>query len=533
MKKIEDEIDNLFQTNVEPFEMTPPKKAWSSLDAALDKKQAVLYKKQAYRYKLISICISLLFICFISFQYFVPRNIPYSSANNNQISNSHVADMKSITPKNESVTESKTQYLPVSDNYTKESITVNSKRISQNENKIESISSRKLSSSNLVAEKENKNVNAFVRDRASINSSLNSKNNNDSIKNSAIILNNSQQSTIKKSEVLDGDNSKNNLVENKQSVNANSISLEQSIILKDSLNEGSKAKYLMQSVLTDSEVKNTDSVKSLQSPVVNSQPLIINTTATQIQKTNFDWTKLSVAAFFSPDFNFQHLTDNDNDNAPHHKDHSKAKDFDEKESSDFSFTAGAMVKYDLTSKWSIQSGCTYSTAVEKIQPTTIYAEQGTNSEAHYVLNTALGTVEIPNLAGTTPQVGDSIYLKTNSKQILHFINIPLMLRYQYVKNRFSYYGYTGMSANILVNEQSQISIQSQTSETIITGNITGLKKFTYSFLLGIGAQYNFQKEISVFIEPDFRWAITPINQNTAVISYPYSIGFNIGLMRHF
>ncbi len=144
----------------------------------------------------------------------------------------------------------------------------------------------------------------------------------------------------------------------------------------------------------------------------------------------------------------------------------------------------------------------------------------------------MGTTELPN-STTIPQIGDSVYLKTTSKQILQFINIPLIIRFQLVKNKFSYYAYSGLSANFLINEQSVVSIENPTSETIIISNISGLKKLTCGFLLGIGAEYNFYKGLSIFTEPVFRGSITSINQNTSVTSYPISIGLNTGFTYHF
>lgn len=579
----ENDIDNLFQTNVEKFEMAPPEKAWTSLNAALDTKQAVIYKKKAYRYQLISISLSVLLISLVAFQYFAPHS--NLDSGNNRLSKNPI-----------------TAFEQTADNAVKEDITIKRSSVSNQDNKLATTSSsanillpeNKVDSNNekmavsrtskSADDKDNKPKNILVSDdnktainrhsktidkkvnkynytsvsdksnlkAASGSNTLNSSDENkivpnDEKKSSSLIVTSKTNETLNTSAdissaitvALNNEISDNTVNHNNTASNEGAAppAKKSDVPLIEKVNDAptatvENASVVVSASIAGSEVQKENEVKLTPTVIAKKDTSIIKTDIFQKKKTNFDFSKLAVAAFYSPDFNCHILIDNDK-NGSNHKTNYKAKDYDQREMPDFSFTSGVMLKYDLTNKWSIQSGCTYSSSVRKIKPSTIYAEQGSDSQAHYLLKSSVGITELPNSATSIPQVGDSVFLRTNSRQVLQFINIPLIVRFQYVKNKFSYYAYSGFSANILIKEQSIVSIENPSNVTFIISNISGLRTVTCGFIFGIGAQYNFYKGFSIFTEPVFRGSITSINQNTSVTSYPCSFGLNTGISYHF
>ena len=597
----ENDIDNLFQTNVEKFEMAPPEKAWTSLNAELDAKQAVIYKKKAYRYQLISISLSVLLISLIAFQYFAPhsnlfpdnnlklssnqitttgevswntakKNITLkntsilnqdnkqattnSSANilhseNKVVSNndkmavsrtSKSADDKDSKPKNTAVSDDNettiNRHYKTVDNKTNErnysSVSgKNNFKLASGSNTLNSEDENKIASgSSFVTGKTNEALNTLANNSSATTIALNDERPENTVNRNIITSNDGAASPIKKSDVPlieKVNDTPTEVVKNASS--SNTQGGEKTGL--DSTNKNFKNNLsLTETAIVGSEVQKENEVKLPQTTIAKNDSAITKTNIFQKRKTNFDFSKLAVAAFYSPDFNCHILIDNDK-NGSNHKTNYKAKDYDQREIPDFSFTAGVLLKYDLTNKWSIQSGCTYSSSVRKIKPSTIYAEQGSDSQAHYLLKSSVGITELPNSPTSIPQVGDSVFLRTNSRQVLQFINIPLIVRFQYVKNKFSYYAYSGFSANILIKEQSIVSIENPTNVTFIISNISGLRTVTCGFIFGIGTQYNFYKGFSIFTEPVFRGSITSINQNTSVTSYPCSFGLNTGISYHF
>ena len=572
MMKDENEIDRLFQTNIEPFEMTPPKKAWTSLDAELDKKQVTLFKRKAFRYQLISITLSILLLTFITFQYFVPTNYSKNSYSNLLLKKDKNKEIANTLTGQFSV-NSPIQNTRETDNVANQIVSFKDEpRLTKKEEaaviKKENYKQDVLFGQQDIPSKLS-SISHEQKNKRIKNNKTSSLNNQQSNNQAVIISNNKEEdkffantdpSTSKSSidedkieNIVDNGNSivaldqnikegtdlssKGNIVQNNTNQNLSINALDSNItaphIINDSVKMESKLiSSSLKNIEVDTTIKKENSTKVFQT-VANKDSSSITSINFLSKLKSINASKFAISAFFSPDFNYHHLIDNDANEAHQHKGNFKAKDDDALESDDFSYTSGGLLKYDITTNWSIQSGCLFSSSVRRIKPSIIFAEEGSNSEAHYLLNTSLGTAELPNSSTSTPQVGDSLNLKKDSKQILHFINIPLIVRFQYLKNKISYYAYSGLAVNILIKEQSEVTIENPTNETIIISNINGLKKNTFGFLLGIGIQYNFYKGWGIYTEPVFRRSITSINQNTSVTSYPYSIGFNTGLIYHF
>jgi hypothetical protein len=509
MNKPEHEIDDLFQSNLDPLEMPPSKKAWTDLDAGLDKKALASYKSKLAFYQRTAAGLAILLISSLTLLYFSSRKT-YSPAANNQ-----TAMVPNAVPEKETVQAPAQTHTP--------SVPNTATNLQSHADLHSDIASGSLRDATL----QSPSVPGYTVSGSSsgepkplslarVQSPSNLQHSPDKPDRTA-----QPQSSSSQLETPSLSNQQILPVQTAFEIPAAPVG-----ISKGQENSASSA-----------PVESTTQVTAppAQTSVNPGVPAPQNATADGASgnKSGFDWKKTAIAVFFSPDFNQHRLFDNDDNNAHHSMDHSKAKDYDGREVPDFSFSTGVMGKYELVKKWSVLAGITYSSSVHKIKPYTIYAEQGSNSEAHYLLNTSLGTAELPNAGNNIPQVGDSLHLKTNSRQILQFINIPVIVRYDWQVKRFSYYAFTGLSANILIQQQSEVSIESQTHPEVVTNNIAGLKTMTYGFLLGVGGQFNFYKGVSVFAEPILRYSMTSINQNTAVTSYPYAFGVNTGFVFHF
>jgi len=151
---------------------------------------------------------------------------------------------------------------------------------------------------------------------------------------------------------------------------------------------------------------------------------------------------------------------------------------------------------------------------------------------HFQYPTSNGVIEMP-FDDSHPNLhpGDSINVKAVCNQSIKFINVPLMVRFQLTKKKFTWYANAGVSANFIIQEKAKIIMNN--SETTIINHINGLKKMNYGFLFGAGVQYNMYDDLDIFIEPMFRGSLSSITRNTAVNSYPYSLGLNLGFSLHF
>jgi opacity protein-like surface antigen len=162
----------------------------------------------------------------------------------------------------------------------------------------------------------------------------------------------------------------------------------------------------------------------------------------------------------------------------------------------------------------------------------IYTYYNNNWQLHYLYPTACGLIEMPNSNATTAtQVGESLNTPASCSQVVKFINVPVIARYRLNLNKFNVYANLGVEFNFVTQERANVTINN--TETTVVNSIDGLRSMNYGFLTGAGGQYNINKGIGIFMEVDYRRAITSLTENIPINCYPYSIGLNTGLTFHF
>ena len=234
--------------------------------------------------------------------------------------------------------------------------------------------------------------------------------------------------------------------------------------------------------------------------------------------------RFSVTAFFSPDFASYHLEDDDDDNQPE-----DANTLNKKETHDLSSTAGALVDYKLSKRWSLQSGITFSNTNITLDPKTIYAQVDNTGNVKYRINTSSGYGFVLPSFSNNPNVGDSLYVFTSTHN-LQYIGIPLAIKYNTIKGKFNFNAFAGTSVNFLIKGKIETLVERGTdNEAEVINNLQGLKKIYFSGSAGIGMEYSLNKKIALTFSPTIRFALNSINKNAPVKSYPNSFGLSSGI----
>ena len=195
----------------------------------------------------------------------------------------------------------------------------------------------------------------------------------------------------------------------------------------------------------------------------------------------------------------------------------------------FSATYGALIDYKLNNHWGLQSGLTLSSTNINTEPEIIYAQPDNTGDVKYRINTSSGYGFILPAYSANPAIGDSLYLVT-STHLLRYISIPLAATYSIAKSKFIFSAKAGTSINFLTKGKIETTVEKgadNSTETV--NNIEGLKKLNISGLAAIGVDYTLTKRMSLAFAPTMRFALTSINKNAIVKSYPMSFGSSIGL----
>ena len=232
--------------------------------------------------------------------------------------------------------------------------------------------------------------------------------------------------------------------------------------------------------------------------------------------------RFAISAFYSPDIAFYHYVNNDPGN-------SNNTNFKNLETESYSSTLGALIDYNISKHWGLQSGITLATSNFNLESETLYAQPDNSGVVQYKLSTPLGDAYVlPSFSGN-PNIGDSI-LSKSATHTLQYLVIPLALKYNLNRGKFTFNALGGICANFLTRGRISTELESGTdNEVATTDKIHGLKHFYFSGLAGLGLDYNIYKNLSLSFSPTFRFALNSINNNVIVKSYPNSFGFFLGV----
>lgn len=202
------------------------------------------------------------------------------------------------------------------------------------------------------------------------------------------------------------------------------------------------------------------------------------------------------------------------------------------ESYSSSAAAGIMGELALGKNWSVQTGIGYIARSITIQPKKIFAEKDNDGKIRYRFDCSGGYTYIDPKAGTSVAVGDST-VTTASVTRLGYISVPLMVNYSFgASKRFSIVPGAGIVGNFRVKQKIETGLEAIGSTKENFTRIQGLRSTYFNVTAGVALQYNLNRRLSINVMPAGNWAISSINQNAVVKSYPNAFSIQGGLKIH-
>ena len=545
-------IENLFRDGLEDNEELPSSNVWNGIDNTLDKDNVVSIKKKYTTMKRVAILLLLLLLGFSVYELSTRHNSERIAKGNGNDSNNEAINKSNeregvvpsnISPKN-----------PI------DSISINNKDKSNSNSPVDnSISNKNTANNNPPIQpgnniiSENKNV---ANSNTNSSTQKNNANRNSSVDNTlnTIVENNIPENNTKPNNKLK--------TKNKQGINSNTVAEnilpkknkrkfidksaysikissplptedEQQTVANNEVDETNSQSNLLKrlSPVTLDKIKvqrdSVDAKKLLESLAVKKITLPLDTnnaTAKNAKKKKAKVSRFSVAPFFSPDISWYRLQEDKPDNQP-----DNLAAIEKSEKHEFSSTTGILVDYKSDKHWSFQSGFTYSNTNITVEPKTIYAQSDNAGNVKYRINTSSGYGYVLPSFSSNPAIGDSLYAFTSTHTI-NYIGIPLAVKYNIAKGKFSFNIMAGFSTNILTRGKIETTLaKGFNNETEVVNNLQGLRKIYFSGLTGLGVDYKLNKKMSLSFVPTYRFALNSINQNAPVKSYPNSLGLLVGL----
>ncbi len=219
----------------------------------------------------------------------------------------------------------------------------------------------------------------------------------------------------------------------------------------------------------------------------------------------------------------------------------------------FSYSGGVSFAYKINKKVSIQSGLYYSSFGQELSGITSYAGfqeyDYTKGDRNFEVLTTTGKVYTNNsdvfllddrsddriITRYTrdffdPSKANLRYLDNSLRQNFSYLELPVIVRYKLIDKTIDFNLVGGLSSNLLVNNSVYASIE---GERYQVGRTEGMSMLTFSSSLGMGMEYNFSGNLSLNLEPTFRYYINPFSQTPILKIHPYSFGIFSGISYRF
>lgn len=324
----------------EQFKDSPPDKVWGAVEIDLAKKQLDRDKKRFFWMHWSSAVIILFFVSFGIYELINYTNNKQSANKNNE---KHIQTNRNHTLANNSNIDN----------------SVTTKTESKNTGEI--------------FPELNQKKNKIENNKDNVTSQINHSENNNKPSKEKIIAVTPLTENILKPELTTTSKQKEDVILKNSAKENNEIN----IVAQTSIQSDTSEKQIVKSVQPDSAITiltkiTADSLikQSSDSSIVlasNAKTDSTNqiTSVTPPKEQNKILSRLSVSAIFSPDYSSRLLTNN-KDVAGY-----SASQFNKQETPVFAFSSGLKIGYDLSDKWNIQTGATYSYMEQTLKPTNI------------------------------------------------------------------------------------------------------------------------------------------------------------------
>ena len=230
----------------------------------------------------------------------------------------------------------------------------------------------------------------------------------------------------------------------------------------------------------------------------------------------------------------------------------RKSDFDDAESPLLAYSGGITLSFSIFKRLSIQTGAFYTQmgqSINNVTPVTNMhaAVSSNNSYTKNFVRTSSGSVTVASNVKADVNSTYSHFFNSDMQysnisptsshtatyqliERVDYLEIPLMLRYKVINRKFGLSVLSGMSANVLLDTNVFVD----TGEEILkSGTILMARPVNYSSTFGLGISYQFMKNISIGMEPVFKYYLHSYTTNSQVGSNPYAFGLFTGAVYRF
>lgn len=268
-------------------------------------------------------------------------------------------------------------------------------------------------------------------------------------------------------------------------------------------------------------------------------PLTLDTDAKEYGLENLEKkdAKWSVGARFAPVYSYRDISINYANQSGNNTQEVEDQ-LNEQEEGLITYAGGVDINYNLGKKWSILSGMYYS-KIGQVNNSALNFEQSDGKYLLYAIRTSTGTIDfafekVPVAVRKINPPKDTLsdIDLNNVKVIQNFelFEIPFMVKYKILNKRFGINISGGLSPAYVLKNSTILEVNDDKYDV---GNSSNLNNMIFNTSVALGLNYGISKKLSISLEPNFKYSLSPINNNSQFDYHPYYLSWFTGISYKF
>lgn len=202
------------------------------------------------------------------------------------------------------------------------------------------------------------------------------------------------------------------------------------------------------------------------------------------------------------------------------------------------YSGGVKIDYLFSKRWSLQSGLYYS-KLGQVNNNALSFLQENDAYLLFAIRTSTGIIDVAfekvpdNIRKINPPKDTLEAIDLNNIRIIQnfdFFEIPFMINYKIIDNKLGINVSGGLSPAYLLSNNTVLQVDNDKYDI---GNSSNLNTMIINSSLSVGINYQLSRQFSINFEPNFKYSLSPINNNSQFDYHPYYFSWFTGLTYKF
>jgi hypothetical protein len=199
----------------------------------------------------------------------------------------------------------------------------------------------------------------------------------------------------------------------------------------------------------------------------------------------------------------------------------------------YSWSGGLDLAYDFSGRFGFQTGA-YLSNLGMVSPEVIAYESEAAKDI-FKISSSTGLIDVKLRELPEEFVDNSIrrdsstntlYIDSDVYQLFSYVEIPLVLNYRILNKRLGLQFNGGLSPGIMTHNETYFHFEGEQINLDRSGEFYSM---IYNSVVGFGFKYSITKQLSLTLDPTFKYSLNSIRKDHSIEYHPYSFSVFTGL----